>query len=238
MREIFDIHTHILPEIDDGAKNWDTCLEMISQSWDFGVRGIIATPHYLPWKECVAGEVIRSLCGEAERRARDILGKPMKVYPGNELYYHTELVNVLNENRVLTLAGSRYILVEFAVDVPYGKLYQGLSRLRMEQYRPILAHTERYRCLRKEGRLEEIKKAGALIQMNYEAFQKGVLDETGRWSRQRLIGGEVDFVASDMHNLTSRQPFGEKNMSWLHRKLPEKYVDILLMENAKKICTQ
>ena len=158
MREVVDIHTHILPGIDDGAKNWDMCLKMINRSWDFGVRKIIATPHYLPWRNVTPADKIQQLCREAEEKAKSKLGKPMKIYPGSELYYHSELIDKLDEGKVLTLAGSRYILVEFGMDVPYRELYQGLSRLRMEQYHPILAHVERYRCLRKPGRLEEVKK--------------------------------------------------------------------------------
>ena len=137
----------------------------------------------------------------------------MRIYPGSELYYHLELTDKLSEGKVLTLAGSRYILVEFGVDVPYREMYQALSRLRMEQYHPILAHVERYRCLRKSERLEEVKKSGVLLQMNQKAFQKGLLDETGRWSRQQLVKGEIDFIASDMHNLTSREPLDEKKNS-------------------------
>ncbi len=282
MREVVDIHTHILPGIDDGAKNWDMCLKMINKSWDFGVRKIIATPHYVPWRREIPVRKIQELCREAEENAKRELGKPMKIYPGNELYYHLELIDKLNEGKVLTLADSRYILVEFDIDVPYRELYQGLSRLRMEQYHPIVAHVERYRCLRKPGRLEEVKRTGALFQMNQKAFQKGsrlrmeqyhpivahveryrclrkpgrleevkrtgalfqmnqkafqkgLLDETGRWSRQRLKQGEIDFIASDMHNLTSREPFDEKNMSWLYKKMPKKSLHMLLSKKAREI---
>ena len=238
MREVVDIHTHILPGIDDGAKNWDMCLKMINRSWDFGVRKIIATPHYLPWRNVTPADKIQQLCREAEEKAKSRLGKPMKIYPGSELYYHSELIDKLDEGKVLTLAGSRYILVEFGMDVPYRELYQGLSRLRMEQYHPILAHVERYRCLRKPGRLEEVKKTGALFQMNQKAFQKGLLDETGRWSRQRLMQGEIDFIASDMHNLTSREPFDEKYMGWLYKKMSKRSLHMLLSKKAKEICGQ
>lgn len=238
MREVVDIHTHILPGIDDGAKNWDMCLEMISRSWDFGVRKIIATPHYIPWRKEIPVGKIQALCSEAEEKAKKELGKPMRIYPGSELYYHLELTDKLSEGKVLTLAGSRYILVEFGVDVPYREMYQALSRLRMEQYHPILAHVERYRCLRKSERLEEVKKSGVLLQMNQKAFQKGLLDETGRWSRQQLVKGEIDFIASDMHNLTSREPLDEKNMSWLYKKMPKESLRMFFSQKANEICGQ
>ena len=95
MKGIIDVHTHILPGIDDGAKNWDVCLDMINQSWGFGVRKIIATPHYLPWKKRISCEKIRSLCQEAEERFQQEWGRTMKIYPGSELYYHTDLLDKL-----------------------------------------------------------------------------------------------------------------------------------------------
>lgn len=236
MKGIIDVHTHILPGIDDGAKNWDVCLDMIERSWDFGVRRIIATPHCLPWKKQISCEKIRTLCREAEERAKKELGKSIHIYPGSELYYHTDLLDELNRGKVLTLANSRYILVEFGTDVPYRELYQGMSRLMTAQYQPILAHVERYECLRQQERLEELKTTGVLLQMNQEAFQKNFFDETGKWSRYQLLDGKIDFVASDMHNMKNRPPLSKKKMKWLYKKIPKRDLELLLKRKAKDIC--
>ena len=66
--EIIDIHTHVLPGIDDGAENWDMSMEMLKIAWDSGVRRVIATPHFLPWKSQISPEKIRHMCREAQER--------------------------------------------------------------------------------------------------------------------------------------------------------------------------
>lgn len=69
---VIDIHTHILPGIDDGAKDWDTCLEMLLKSAENGVKKVIATPHYLPWKQKSSSKEIESLCMQAKKKLVNI----------------------------------------------------------------------------------------------------------------------------------------------------------------------
>ena len=113
---ICDIHCHILPGIDDGSRNWDMTLQMVQQSWDAGVRTMIATPHYLPWHERLKGETVLSLVEEARQKVASELGVEMTILAGEELYYHSGLMEELQQGKALTMAGSRYILLEFAED--------------------------------------------------------------------------------------------------------------------------
>ncbi|MBS6180954.1 MAG: hypothetical protein KH921_09230 [Erysipelotrichaceae bacterium] len=236
MKELYDIHTHLLPGVDDGAKDWDSCLKMIEKSWNSGVRNIIATPHYLPWeKENTSGQIAK-LCREAEQKAKTELGREMRIFPGQELYFHIELAEKLERGEILTLAGSRYVLVEFGTDTPFSALYHGINRICRAQYRPILAHVERYGCLRKGDRMEEAALAGALFQMNLEAFQGGFLDETSRWAKRQLLNRRIDFIASDMHNLSGRPPMDREKFVWTEKKLDKEYQKELLHSNAQQIC--
>ncbi|MDO4418704.1 MAG: hypothetical protein Q4C02_10565, partial [Eubacteriales bacterium] len=149
---IWDIHSHCLPGIDDGAKDWEMSLRMLQASWDSGVRTVIATPHYLPWRSHPLGaDLVRDLCTEAEDRCRRELGIRLRILPGEELYFHNSIVEDLREGRALTLAGTRTVLVEFSERVPWTELSAGLIQLCRSGYRPILAHAERYGCLRKES---------------------------------------------------------------------------------------
>ena len=105
---ICDIHCHILPGIDDGPRNWDMTLQMVQQSWDAGVRTMIATPHYLPWHERLKGETVLSLVEEARQKVASELGVEMTILTGEELYYHSGLMEELQQGKALTMAGSRY----------------------------------------------------------------------------------------------------------------------------------
>lgn len=232
---IVDIHTHILPGIDDGAKDWDTCMKMLEKSWSAGVRKVIATPHFLPWKEKQDPLQICRLCLEAQERAKKELGIDIPIYPGNEIFYHVDMLESIKSGKALTLAGSSAVLIEFPVDIPYQLLYRGIKDICEAHYRPVIAHVERYACLRKPGRVEELEEIGAMLQMNVEAFQGGFFDETSRWSKKCLQNHKIQFLASDMHNTGSRPPMSKEQLEWAVKKLKKNYLKEILSGNSRKI---
>lgn len=232
---IWDIHSHCLPGIDDGAKDWDTAMQMLQASWDSGVRTVIATPHYLPWRTPVPTDHIRELCEEAMRRCSAELGISMTILPGAELYYHNAIVEDLREGRALTLADTHTVLVEFSERVPWTELHAGLIQLKRAGYRPILAHAERFGCLRKNDRFEEIIEAGILIQSNVQEVEGGMFSDMGRWVRKLYKNGNIHFAASDMHNLSSRPPISKEQLAWFDRKVDEEYREELFSGNIRKL---
>lgn len=230
-----DIHAHVLPGVDHGAKDWNMSLEMLARSKECGVSTVIATPHYLPWKNSVTAETICSLCEEAEQRLKEKHGISMNIHPGHEIFYSVELVEMLKEGKVLTLAGSRYVLVEFEPGVSYQTLRKAAGDLRYNRYIPIFAHIERYRCLEHRERLAELKELGALFQVNVGSFQGGFFDSESRRIKRWIKEGIVDFLASDMHDIKMRPPMSSEELKWLQRKINPHYQDKLLYSNAQKI---
>ena len=230
-----DIHTHVLPGVDHGAKDWETSLKMLAKSARCGVNTIIATPHYLPWKKGVTVETIRERCKEAEKRLQNEYGVSMTIYPGNEAYYSTETVELLKAGKILPLAESRYVLIEFEQQVSYHTLCKAARDLRFHSYIPIFAHVERYQCLANSKRLMELKEMGALLQVNVGSFQGGVFDAQSRKVRNWLKKEIIDFVASDMHDMEERPPLSNDKLEWFQKKLDSQYQDKLLYGNAQKI---
>lgn len=232
---LIDIHTHILPGLDDGARNWDTCLEMIKRSADSGVCKIIATPHYYPWKEKVSPKEIKELCREAEEKFNKKHRITMDIYPGNEIYYSVDAIQNLREGKILTLAGSRYVLVEFEPKTSYHVFCRGIKEFRDAGYIPIVAHMERYECLRQASKMQELKEMGALFQMNLEAIQGGFFESDSRRSKRCLLKEQIDFLSSDMHDLHRRSPLAKEELLWVQKKLNPKYQKALLYKNAQRI---
>ena len=232
---MIDIHAHILPGIDDGAKNWDTCLDMLQMSAENGVKKIIATPHYLPWKRRAKPNEIENLCREAEKKLRDKRGISIDIYPGNEIYYRVDVIQRLREGKVLTLAGSRYALVEFDTEASYQIFCRAVKEFRDSGYIPIVAHMERYTCLRLPERVDELKEMGALFQMNVEAMQGGIFKADSRWAKKCLLKGQVDFLASDMHDMKKRPPIATEKLQWIQKKLEPEYQKELTYGNAQMI---
>lgn len=228
-----DIHTHVLPGVDHGAGDWDMSLEMLAESVASGVKAVIATPHYLPWKEGVTADIICERCGKAKERLRRVYGIKMDIYPGNEIYYSSETVKSLKSGKALTLAGSEYVLVEFGPEVSYQVLCSAASDLRFHGYIPVFAHIERYQCLEQGDKLLQLKEMGVLFQVNMTSFQGGFFDGRTRRIKRWLKEQCIDFIASDMHDLTERPPMSVECLKWLQKTLDSGYQDKLLYGNAQ-----
>ena len=222
-QEIWDIHTHCLPGIDDGARDWDMTMQMLQVSREAGVRVVIATPHYLPWRDPLPAGTVEGLCAEAMDRSSRELGIDIRILPGQELYYHDALIEDLRTGRALTLAGSRYVLVEFSERAVWTELETGLIRLCRSGFRPVLAHVERYECLWRGDRLRELISRGVLLQSNAQEVEGGFLNRMTRRVAGACRRGEIDFVASDMHNMDSRPPLSDRQLRWFRKNTDAAY---------------
>jgi len=138
--------------------------EMLDIAWKQGIRKIIATPHYMPGDRnpevSAIKEAAEKLQAYAERKSYD-----MQIYTGNEIYYHDEVPELLEAGRILTLADSSYVLVEFSPMEDYKYIRNNLARLQSEGYSPIIAHVERYANIVKKGteRIQELKEMGSKV---------------------------------------------------------------------------
>lgn len=230
---LWDIHSHLLPGIDDGSPDWETTLQMMKTARKAGVGTIIATPHYLPWKKNASPSQILCLCREAEQRFQKEYQKTMTVLPGNELYYHLDLPKALNSGAAQTLNGTRFVLVEFDPGVGWDALYTAMRQLQAEGYRPILAHLERYLCLYEKNRVEQLRRIDVQLQMNCRSVFGSFLDRHVRWCRKQLRSGMIDYIASDMHNTSTRPALEKDTTAWMKKTFPEKYESVLF-RNAEK----
>lgn len=233
--KICDMHAHLLPGIDDGSDSWETTMAMIRLSRRSGVRVIIATPHNIPWEKHHNTDRVASLCREAQKRAEEE-NIDIRVLPGQEIYYHHGTVNDLDSGQALTLAGTSFVLVEFNEMIPYTDLRMAVMALIRSGYTPIIAHFERFPCLQEKGRIQEIKEAGAKIQSNIHAMaHMGTFSATRRFVRTQYRHEIIDFVSSDMHNMTTRSPIRAEDMDWYRQHLPDDYRRKIFWNNAKML---
>lgn len=234
-KHFWDIHSHILPGLDDGSQDWDTTMRMIELSEQAGVMTIVATPHFQPWDEPMDEGRIWALCQEATGRYKEKTGREIRIMPGNELYYHSDIVSDLKSGRALTLNGSDTVLVEFTPAIGFGTISRGLADIRAAGYDVILAHVERYECLRKvaDG-VDRLLDNGILLQSNISEAGGGIFDVTTSWLKKLYKKGKIAFVASDMHGVEHRLPMSEEDQRKLLRFVSEDYLQMLLRWNAKR----
>ena len=211
---LIDLHSHVLPGIDDGARCLEEAIQTLKTARLQGFGAIIATPHLLP----NAKDGFRERVIEAVRQLEPAAAQlGIRLYPGMECFYHSNLPAMLESGRALTLAGSRYALVEFDEHVSYRGLCYGLNAISDCGCVPILAHYERYRCLMNRANLRALKRDGFLLQMNYDTLQRtyGIFRHNPFLKHVR--DGMVEFMGTDTHGMHFRPLRTGPSVKWLRR---------------------
>lgn len=224
-----DIHTHILYGVDDGAKDLKDSMELITEEWEQGVNRIIMTPHYGPKFGCPDRKLLENRFAKIQEEASKYY-PDMELYLGSELYYQSNTIQDLKDGKALTLAGSKYVLVEFGVNDSYSKILQAIQDFIYAGYLPIIAHVERYEALRQHlDRAKELVKTGAYLQVNAASFLGGFLNKTTAFCNKLLKEDLVYFIASDCHDLKNRCPNIAEGLELVHKKVKnyeyESFVD-------------
>ena len=151
---MIDLHCHILPGVDDGSADEEESCAMARLAVESGVTDIAATPH------CNAPDPFYNYADSALHarfaRLRQRLEReqiPLRIHEGMEVFTTPELPRLLDEGRLLTLGGTRYLLIEFAFGESEWFFDEMLAAVRARGLTPVLAHPERYTCVQDEPRL-------------------------------------------------------------------------------------
>ena len=226
---MIDLHTHILPGIDDGSDNLQTSINMVKHAVSQGVTDIFFTPHYRDLFNPSVEEI-----NQAYNNLKNELnnqGIVVNTYLGQEIFVDKEIKTLLNEKKVLTLNGTKYVLIEFDLN-HRNDIANMVYEVKIAGYIPIVAHLERYYYSTMEI-AREVKGYGALIQVNagsivgrhkrdYKKMVKGLFKE-----------GLVDFVASDVHS--NRENMLLESYNYVSKKFGKEVANAVYNENAKKI---
>ena len=224
-----DIHTHILPNIDDGSQNIESSLEMVSQSIEQGVTDIVLTPHYRG--EYKYDKQVAIDCFERFKLTVKEKGLKVNLYLGQEIFIESDYKKQFKNDKFLTIANSKYVLIEFdySVYVDVSEIVYEIVRL---GYKPIIAHVERYDYLDMKD-VVEIKELGGYVQINASSLIDMKIGKLYKRAKLLLKYGLVDFVASDVHNV--RKNNLKKASVYVEKKFGKYIKDKLFIKNAKEI---
>ncbi len=233
-----DIHCHILPLSDDGAQSMEDALEMARMAADSGVSAIIVTPHCnLPGEE-EQNYISHSLLNRfaALRAAVKQAGIPLTLLPGAEILCTPEVPALLEADLLPSLAGSRYLLVEFFFDESLDFMDEMLRAVTRQGRVPVIAHPERYEAVqRNPGVAERWFREGYIIQLNKGSIL-GRLGKRAQLTAHRLLErGLAHVVASDAHSPHQRTPDMSALEDYLLELCSPAYTDILLRRNPARI---
>ncbi len=234
-----DIHSHILPGVDDGSKSLQMSLDMLETAYYEGIRTIVATPHYHPGKvRCDADGIRQSY--HTLREQIEKLYPDMELLLGREVYCDYGAIEALeNDEELLTMFNTEYVLIEFSPGVEYSVMLNHIRRVIMLGYTPIIAHIERYRCIvEKSQRAEEVKAQGTMIQINASSVNgKGGWRLNG-FVKKMIKNGIVDVIATDAHDTDIRAPHISDAYSYVEKKYGTDVAQRLFVKNPYKIIEQ
>lgn len=234
---MIDIHAHIIPGIDDGADSMATAVAMARDAWDSGVRAVVATPHCAKPGEknnFYSQELLDRLV-----RLQKMLWQQnidLKLYPGMEIFVTKEFPSQLESGKLLSLAGSRYLLVEFYFDESPAFIEEALGLIWNYGLIPVVAHPERYYCVEWDPQLAvRWADAGCVLQLNRGSIQGKLGQPAQKCAWELLQQGKAQVVASDAHGSVSRRAELKSVLTELGEKLSWAYASKLLVENPRNI---
>ena len=233
---MIDMHSHIIPNVDDGSKSIEASINMLLEEIKFGVTDVICTPHYRRHMfETLAKDVNLSFFNlQEEIKKRDL---PINIYLGQEIFIHSlngfkRTLDMLDNNEIFTFGNTKYILIEFSytedIDITEA-VYMACVR----GYKPIIAHIERYKYIDSIDKVVDIIESGALIQINASSIVGKDGLKTKKFIKSLVKNDYINFVSSDIH--ASRINYLEKAYKYVSKKFSKEIADNLFNDNANRI---
>ena len=233
---MIDLHCHILPGVDDGSADEEESCAMARLAVESGVTDIAATPH------CNAPDPFYNYADSALHarfaRLRQRLEReqiPLRIHEGMEVFTTPELPRLLDEGRLLTLGGTRYLLIEFAFGESEWFFDEMLAAVRARGLTPVLAHPERYTCVQDEPRLlRRWAREGTVLQANKGSFFGMFGRRAAAAAHWALADGCLHLIASDAHSPYSRTPCLGEAYDAVCELYSADYADVLFCRNPAK----
>ena len=203
---MIDLHCHILPGIDDGARNMDVSLKMARIAHEDGITVIVCTPHITPgifdndaWRIYDALQELQA--------ALDEEGIPIQLYMGADIHVSPDMPGRLSDGAWPSIAGTRYFLFEPPHHVLPPNILSLARKLLDMGLVPMLTHPERLTWIEKHyDVITALDEAGAVVQITAGAITGRFGDRPRYWSERLLEEGRVDIIATDAHSVRGRPP--------------------------------
>jgi len=214
-----DMHSHLLPDIDDGPPDINTSLELVKGMMELGYTKLITTPHIMWDMYKNTREIILEKL-EVLRSAVKNEGLDVEINAAAEYFLDDHVHGLIKNKEPLLAVSGNMVLVEFSLAYPSHSLKDILFDMQMQSYQPIIAHPERYIYLERNKELyDDLKNTGCLFQLN-------LLSLTGYYGRTQqdlahyLIKKEYyDLVGTDLHHLRHLEALHSRDLAVQLQKL-------------------
>ena len=233
---MIDIHHHCLPGVDDGPRDWDEAVALCQMAAADGITTIVATPHVLRgrWQN-TSPAVLEQLAADLRER----INNSPRIILGSEVFFGHDIADIAAQgDTIIPLAGSRYVLVEFAAHAIPPLVEQPFYRLQLGGWTPVIAHPERNAVFVAKPRLlATLVSLGAKVQITAGSFVGDFGPDAQRaafeWIEKRI----VHIVASDAHNTKHRPPSLKEAYEYVAKVCGPARAEMLFVRNPAATLT-
>ena len=232
---MIDIHSHIIPNVDDGARSVEETFNILKEAQEAGFTDVILTSHFLlNYYETNAQELI--FWKEKLQEVLKKQGTKINLHSGMEIYITNQMEELLENKKILTLANSRYMLIELPLATNVKYFDYVVYYLEAKGIKPIIAHPERYKCVQKDPDIvEEYIEKGCLIQCNYGSIVNLYGREAEKTIKSILKKNQVHFLGSDVHRENGTYLIILDAIKKIRKIIGENKINEITTINPKKI---
>lgn len=197
---MIDVHSHIIPSIDDGSSSFEESYKMIEKAKEAGFTDIIATSHYIE-EYYEVDSLKRHSVVEAMNKVIQEKGLNIKIHTGSEIFVTQDIVKLIKEKKATTLADSKYILFELPMNSMINYLDNVIFEIKSNGLIPVIAHPERYSYVQNDPNfVYNLIKNGVLFQANYASIT-GYYGKSAKKVLTKMLKADmIHFLGSDSHN--------------------------------------
>ena len=232
---MIDIHSHILPNIDDGARSIEETFNMIKEAKNVGFDVIVSTSHYMegyyetnvPEREVWVNAIYENL------QAKNI---DINLFLGNEIYMSDNIIKLLEDRKASTINDTSYVLFELPLNIEPLNLYDTIYELQQYKLVPILAHPERYSFVQREPELiYDLVEKGVLMQANYGSIIGQYGKKAQMIVKKFFEGNMIHLLGSDVHRQNTIYPKIPQILSELNGLIGEEKLKELTEINPRLV---
>lgn len=227
-----DMHSHLIPGIDDGSKSMDETIAMLAKFESLGYEKVITTPHVMSDYFKNTPEIILGGLKDVQETAKK-LGLKIQIEAAAEYYFDDAFIKSLQNKEQLLTFDDRYLLFEFSFHEAPGQTEAMIFEMVTQNYQPVLAHFERYTYyLGSVDKARELRERGVNIQMNINSLN-GHYGPAIRKQAELLVDEQlVDFIGSDCHRIDHLMKISQSaTLPYVHKALELPLKNHTLMEH-------
>lgn len=232
---MIDIHSHILPNIDDGSRSIEETFNLIKEAKSVGFDAIVSTSHYMEgYYETNVPE--REVWIKAIKENLETKNIDISLFIGNEIYMSENIIKLLEDRKASTINDTSYVLFELPLNAEPLNLYDTIYEMQQYKLVPILAHPERYSFVQREPELVyDLVEKGVLMQANYGSIIGQYGKKAQMIVRKFFEGNMIHLLGSDVHRQNTIYPKIPQILSELNSLIGEEKLEELTTTNPNLV---